>query len=636
MAVAHPLFAGLNERQLEAVRNTLDVPTLVIAGAGSGKTSVLTRRTAYLLEQGVNPFNILVVTFTVKAANEMKERIEQLVGAEKTKQLTIGTFHSVAVRMLRRHGHVIGIPKNFTIYDTEDQRQLLRDILKRFRLPTDNKTVVAYHTFISQCKNQLLSPEACKEKYKEDPKKYVAVYQAYQEALAARQALDFDDLIFKAVRMLGVKSIRNYYQKRYRYVAVDEYQDTNPAQYEMIKRIVGDKNNLFVVGDDWQAIYGFRGSDIRIILNFERDFPNCKVVKLEQNYRSTKTVVRAGNELMKHNIDQKQKTLFTENPEGTKIVVRHFPTGEAEAEYVAEQVAALLEQGYQPKDIAILYRMNFLSRQMEHALRDRKIPYHIVGGVGFYERMEIKDTLAFLRVLVNPNDDLAVKRILGLWPNIGKQTIQKLERHAEEKGCSLYDALSSCPVSRKAIRDSLDALRMLLDELKNSVTKERPVSIMLHTIWRKTGYRDALREEGEEGAERLKNLDELMALAIRYEDETEHPTLEGFLEEIQLAPEGEDEEVNAVQLMTIHASKGLEFSVVFCIGWEEGVFPSSRAFTPDQVAEERRLAYVAITRAKERLFITGAEERLNQMDNKPSRFIQELPQEILDIEEDFT
>jgi DNA helicase II / ATP-dependent DNA helicase PcrA len=640
-------FEGLNNRQLIAVRDTLDQPTLVLAGAGSGKTGVLTRRTAYLMgDKGVDPKNIMVVTFTTKAAKEMKERVAKLVGESKTKRITMGTFHSIALQILRKHGKRIGLKQGFGIYDTDDQKQLMRQALAEHGEGTDANNVRAFLGKISDAKNKLITPngyqQEIQKKIQQDPRDATVhrVYESYQNLLDKNNAVDFDDLIMKATQLLEKSAItRKYYQDRYEYVSVDEYQDTNPAQYKMIKLISGN-NNLFVVGDDYQAIYGFRGSDISIILNFEEDHPNCKIVKLEQNYRSKKTIVHAGNSLMAQNPMQKHKVLFTENPVGDKMKVHEARDGLAEARFVINEIQNLVQySGRKYGDFAVLYRLNFLSQEIERELTKARIPYNIVGGVGFYERMEIKDTLAYLRVIANPYDDIAMRRVLNVSPGIGKTTIANIEAAAEMQGQPLVAGLKLYTAPRKNTQDAISVCRETLNELHKfyklgKEVTEKPVSDMLDLVWRKTGYMDNLKAIGDEEAmNRVANLQELAKVAAVYEKDIETPNLVEFLEQAALTTSKEEQDINnKVQLMSIHASKGLEFPVVFNVGWEEGVFPSKRALTPDEVAEERRLAYVAITRAEDDVYLLSARQRMvyRSMEfNSPSRFIEELPDEVV-------
>lgn len=641
------ILKGLNNRQKIAVTQSLAQPTLVLAGAGSGKTGVLTKRTAYLMgNKGISAKDMMVVTFTVKASKEMKERIESLVGEPAAKQLTMGTFHSIALQILRKHGKRIGLKNRFSIYGTDDQKDLLRTALAEFGKPTDANTVKNFLGLISDKKNNLMTPEGFFNHMSKQPTQnpmdmdVYNVYKKYQELLDKHNGVDFDDLIMKTVLLLRKsQTSRDYYQNRYKYVMVDEFQDTNPAQYEMIKLITGS-NNLFAVGDDYQAIYGFRGSDISIILGFERDFPGAKIVKLEQNYRSTKTIVHAGNSLMAHNKNQKHKILFTENGVGEKLKVYEARDGLQEARFIAEEIRNQVKyNGRKYGDFAILYRLNYLSQEVEKQLNQLRIPYNIVGGVAFYERMEIKDTMAYLRVIANPRDDIAMRRVLGLSPGIGKTTINRMEDLADEQQQPLVATLKLFDAPRKQTQASIDNARDLLNELHRSYklgtsVTETPVSDMLDLIWRKTGYQDNLKAViSEENESRLANLDELAKVAVQYEKEVSEPNIVEFLEIAALnTSDDKEDQKNQVQMMTIHASKGLEFPYVFNIGWEEGVFPSQRAITENEVDEERRLAYVSLTRAKEGGYITKAKSRMvyRQMQYNPeSRFLEELPDEVV-------
>lgn len=641
-----PLLEGLNERQFEAVTTTLDQPTLVIAGAGSGKTGVLTRRAAYIIRERCGPEHQMIVTFTNKAAKEMKERIVKYAGQQAADKITMGTFHSIAVRILRRHGASIGVHNRFSIFDTDDQKQLMRDALRQHGFNTDAAAVRSFLGKISDLKNNLLTPENFREQMTRQPRHEPGdlitykVYKTYQELLDKHRALDFDDLIMKTVHLLNVDpDVRKYYQDRYKYVMVDEYQDTNPAQYKMIRLIAGN-NNVFVVGDDYQSIYGFRGSDLSIILNFEQDYPGCKVVKLEQNYRSTKTVVHAGNMLMKKNKGQKDKFLFTENDQGGKLKLYNAKDGEDEAKYVVRQIQTIAKMQNRPfKDFAVLYRQNFLSQEIEKELNRQGIAYNVVGGVSFYERMEIKDMLAYMRVVSNPRDDVAMKRVLGIAPGIGKTTIQAIEDLAEGSNVPIVAALKNFTSNRKQIMDSLDSLRALLNELHRyyqlgKAVSDKPVSEMLEITLRKTNYRDnLLNKKDEDSLARVENLDELLKVMEEYEASTEEPNMTEFLEGAALAS-GKDEESREqqVNLMTMHASKGLEFPVVFLVGWEQGIFPSQRAITPEDLEEERRLAYVGITRAESDVHISNARKRMMHRQllfNAPSQFIDDIPKEVL-------
>lgn len=636
------ILDGLNEKQQEAVIDTLDQPTLVLAGAGSGKTGVLTKRGAHLIKnKGVQPGSIMVVTFTTKAAKEMKERVAKLVGGKAANKMAMGTFHSTALSILRKHGRYIGLKPRFTIYDTNDQKDLIRMACGMHGYPTDANSIRGYLGKISDAKNNLLTPAAFRNQVTSQTQptfqdsSVAKVYESYQQLLDKNNAVDFDDLIMKTVRLLEQNpEVKKYYNDKYEYVMVDEYQDTNPAQYRMIKNITGD-NNIFCVGDDYQSIYGFRGSDISIILNFEKDFPGCKIVKMEQNYRSTKTVVHAGNSIMQNNKEQKHKVLFTENGMGQRIKTYQGRDGLAEARFIVNEIENLIKYDKrQPKDFAVLYRMNFLSQEIERQLTQKRIPYNIVGGVSFFERMEIKDTMSYLRVISNPYDDIAMRRVLGMAPGIGKKTVEAIEDIAEGDETSLAQSLKSYHTTRASTRDAIDSIRYLLNELRKyfnagKEVTDTPVSDMLELIWRKTNYKQALVDNAdEESAGRLENLGELVKVAMQYEKDSDNPTIVEFLEQTTLTTSDDSNLDNKVQLMSTHASKGLEFDVVFVAGFEEGIFPSKRAETDSEVAEERRLAYVAVTRAKEELYLTNARSRMVYREvqyNKPSRFIEEIP-----------
>lgn len=636
------LLEGLNDAQKEAVTETLNQPSLVLAGAGSGKTGVMTKRTAHLvLDKGVSPSSIMVVTFTTKAAKEMKSRVVKLIGQKEGAKVTMGTFHSTALGILRKHGKYIGLKSRFTIYDTDDQKQIVRQACSMYGFPTDAASIRGYLARISDAKNNLLTPTGfrnqitARSQTMQQDLNVAKVYEEYQRILDKNNAVDFDDLIMKTVYLLEKNpEVKKYYNDRYKYVMIDEYQDTNPAQYRMMKNIVG-KNNMFVVGDDAQSIYGFRGSDISIILNFENDFPGCKVVKLEQNYRSTKTVVHAGNCIISNNKMQKQKVVFTENEMGDRIKVYQARDGLAEARFIADEIENQVRyNGKKYKDFAILYRMNFLSQEIERQLTQKRIPYNMVGGVSFFERMEIKDTMAYLRIVSNPLDDIALRRILGISPGIGKKTIEGIEDLAEMQNMSLVSAMKAYVPARKTTRDAIDMLRDLLNELRKyynlgKQVTDTPVSDMLELIWRKTHYKQNLIDNGdEESLGRVDNLNELVKVAKQYEEDTEEPTIVGFLEETTLTTSDDPNTNDKVQMMTVHSSKGLEFPTVFCVGWEEGIFPSKRATTDDEIAEERRLAYVAVTRAEKEIYITNAKQRLvyrEQQWNPPSRFLDEIP-----------
>jgi DNA helicase-2/ATP-dependent DNA helicase PcrA len=642
------LLDGLNERQLEAIVTTVDQSALVIAGAGSGKTSVLTKRIAHLKELGKSMSHILAVTFTNKASGEMRDRVAELIGEEAAKELTMGTFHKICIRMLKIWGMHNNIPKNFTIADGSDQAQIMRKTLDKFGIDTKAITVNTFLSKISDLKNVVQTPADYYQVLSKQPSVVSSdqltykVYKDYQERLKRYNMLDFDDLLLEAVLLLRTsETVRSYYQHRYRYVMVDEYQDTNPCQYELIRLISGkvqaqipQPNNTFVVGDDYQSIYGFRGSDLSIILNFEQDFPEAKVIKLEQNYRSTKAIVHAGNTVMQNNPNQKAKNLFTANLRGDSIKVLTASDNEDEARFIAAEIQNLIAfGGRKAKDIAILYRTNFLSRGIEEQLIHKRIPYEIIGGVGFYERMEIKDTIAYLKLIVNPQDDIAMRRVLDTYPGIGKTTITKIE----EQGAMLSMTLSESYKHYNA----LDTLRELLKELHMiyrvaaSEKRNDVVTKMMEIVWKRTAYKESLlAKKNKENDDRLENLDELTRVAAMYQKEAEEVTLEDFLDDIFLQSDVDRKaDGDNVTLMTIHASKGLEYPVIFMMGVEEGIMPHRNSLpSPSAIEEERRLMYVGITRAQLQLYLTNVRKRMTYGGSEypqTSRFITEIPKEVI-------
>lgn len=648
------LLKGLNPQQLIAVRDTVHQSALVLAGAGSGKTNAMTKRIAYLKEQGVNPLNMMAVTFTNKASKEMQERLEKIMGAD-AKKVTMGTFHKICIMMLKKYGNRIGVPNNFGIADPSDQGDLMRAALKDHGLDSDANSVKSFLGQIGDLKNKCLTPNAYynliqSQSYNSQQELLHKIYTSYQTRLKKENKLDFDDLLMEAVRLLQYdEDTRRYYQSRYRYIMVDEYQDTNPVQYELIKLLTGrslntqsQPANVFVVGDDYQGIYGFRGSDLDIILNFQRDFPEAIVIELGQNYRSTKNIVAAGAGLMRHNPNQMHKDLFTNNVVGEKIKVFRAYKSEEEAEFIAQEIQNLVMfGGYKHEDIAILYRTNFLSREMETQLINRRLPYEIVGGTGFYDRMEVKDTIAYLKVVANPQDDIAMRRILSITPGIGKTSIMKMEEEAAMMGVTLAGYLKHFRTNRKAANEALDVTRALLQELYmiNQVCKSEgrkdPVSKMMDIVWTRTGYKDKLSErKNKESYQRLENLEELKHVAELYERDTDQPTLDDFLDGVVLnTNDSKDEKGNNVSLMTIHASKGLEYPVVFVMGMEEGILPHKNSLQSDKdIEEERRLAYVAVTRAEKLCYLSYAKARKSYQGTEwssPSRFLKEFPQSVL-------
>ena len=643
------IYDTLNEQQREAVYHT-EGPVLILAGAGSGKTRVLTHRTAYLIEEcGVNPYNIMAITFTNKAAGEMRERIDQLVGYG-SESIWVSTFHSTCVRILRRHIDRIGFDTNFTIYDSDDQKTLMKDICKRLNVDTKIYKEKSLLAAISHAKDELISPEeyatraAASGDYAK--KKQAEIYREYQEALRKNNALDFDDLIVKTVELFRVDAqVLDYYQERFRYIMVDEYQDTNTAQFELVSTLARKYKNLCVVGDDDQSIYKFRGANIYNILNFEKHFPEAVTIKLEQNYRSTQNILDAANSVIANNVGRKRKTLWTDNAQGKKIGFRQFETGYEEAEYIAKDIAGCVQSGaYHYGDCAVLYRTNAQSRLFEEKFIVSNIPYKIVGGVNFYARKEVKDLLAYLKTIDNARDDLAVRRIINVPKRgIGATTLNRVADYAAEQNLSFYNALKMAddiPTLGKSAAKIHPFVNFI--QVMRSKLELISVSELLQEIIDETGYVKELEAEGTEEAQaRIENIDELISKVVTYEEGEEHPTLSGFLEEVALVADIDslEEGSDYVVLMTLHSAKGLEFPKVYLAGMEDGLFPSYMSIAYDSssedLEEERRLAYVGITRAKEELTITCARQRMIRGEtqyNKVSRFVREIPSELLDGE----
>lgn len=637
------LTKGLNPMQKKAVLQT-DGPLLLLAGAGSGKTRVLTHRIAYLIEQGVRPFNIMAITFTNKAAKEMKERVENIT--ERGKDVWVSTFHSSCVRILRREIERLGYTSQFTIYDSDDSERLIKDILKELNISDKNFPAKSVMNEISSQKNELVSSAAYIKASAGDYRceTISKVYAEYQKRLKANNALDFDDLIFKTVQLFSQNpDILDKYRERFIYIMVDEYQDTNTCQYNLIRLLSSKYKNLCVVGDDDQSIYGWRGANIRNILDFEKDFKDAKVIKLEQNYRSTKTILNTANMVIKNNFGRKAKELWTDNTEGELIKFYKGNSDLEEAMFIASEIEKGVSNGLKYKDFAVLYRNNALSRTIEDRLVKNSIPYRLYGGVPFYSRKEIKDIMSYLKVLYNPADNIAFKRIINVPKRgIGDTTIEKLSSYANENGMSVYEALYNLDdiPELKSRGKKLGEFSELITELQNDAL-ELNISDLIDSVLLKTGYMSELEREGtEEAAGRADNLRELVSKAAEFEEQSETADLSSFLEEVALVADIDNytEDDNAVVLMTLHSSKGLEFPSVFITGFEEGIFPSYRSImdsNPNAVEEERRLCYVGITRAKERLFITCAKTRLQHgqyISNMPSRFYKELPHEF--VEED--
>ena len=641
------IYDTLNEQQKEAVLHT-EGPLLILAGAGSGKTRVLTHRIAYLIEEkGINPWNILAITFTNKAAGEMRERVDNLVGFG-SESIWVSTFHSMCVRILRRHIDLLGFDTNFTIYDTDDQKTLMKDICKLLQIDTKLFRERSLLAAISQAKNELVTPEEFRIQAQGDfsRQKIASVYEEYEKQMRANNALDFDDLLVKAVQLFQTQAdVLDYYQERFRYIMVDEYQDTNTVQFELVRLLSAKYRNLCVVGDDDQSIYKFRGANIRNILDFEQVFPDAKVIKLEQNYRSTSNVLNAANAVIRHNHGRKDKTLWTDNGEGDKINVRQFDTAFDEAEYIVGDIRERVESGKAAyNDHAILYRTNAQSRMFEEKFVTANIPYKIVGGINFYARREIKDLLAYLKTIDNGRDDLAVRRIINVPKRgIGLTSINRVQEYASGREIGFYEALRAVDLIPNIGRGAskLESFVALIEHFKTDA-KELTISELMQEILEETGYIESLKEEGSEEAEsRIENIDELISKITAYEetceDRDEPATLNGFLEEVALVADIDslDESNDYVVLMTLHSAKGLEFPHVYLAGMEDGIFPSYMTITaddPEEVEEERRLCYVGITRAEEELTLTCARRRMIRGEtqyNKMSRFLKEIPMELL-------
>ena len=638
------IYDTLNEPQREAVYYT-EGPLLILAGAGSGKTRVLTHRIAYLIEEkGVNPWNILAITFTNKAAGEMRERVDRLVGFG-SESIWVSTFHSMCVRILRRHISLLGYDTNFTIYDADDQKTLMKDVCKLLQIDTKIYKERALLAAVSHAKNELVTPEEFRLNAGGDfsQRKIAEVYEEYEKQLKANNALDFDDLLIKTVQLFQTQAdVLEYYQERFRYIMVDEYQDTNTAQFELIRLLALKYQNLCVVGDDDQSIYKFRGANIYNILNFEHHFPDATVIKLEQNYRSTQNILDAANAVIANNQGRKEKRLWTDNGAGDKITFEQLDTAAEEADFVARDIARRVRKGeYQYKDCAILYRTNAQSRLFEERFITANIPYKIFGGVNFYARKEVKDLLAYLKTIDNGQDDLAVRRIINIPKRgIGAASINKVALYAQEQEISFYDAL--CVAEQVPGLGKAEAkIRPFVLFIQSMKAKAKLLSVadLLQEVIETTGYVRELEAEGTDEAEaRIENIDELISKAVDYAEGEEAPTLNGFLENVALVADIDsfDENSDYVVLMTLHSAKGLEFPNVYLAGLEDGLFPSYMSITSDnsqaEIEEERRLAYVGITRAKKNLTITSARVRMvrgQTQYGKVSRFVREIPPELL-------
>ena len=637
------IYDTLNEQQKKGVFTT-DGPVLLLAGAGSGKTRVLVHRMAYLIDEiGVNPWSILAITFTNKAAGEMRERVNDMIGFGAD-QIWVSTFHSTCVRILRRYIDRLGFDTSFTIYDTDDQKSVIKDICKRFNIDTKLLKERMFLGAISSAKDELISPLDYEMQTMGDftKKKIAMVYKEYQAVLKKNNALDFDDLIVKTVELFKTcPDVLNSYQERFRYIMVDEYQDTNTAQFELIRLLADKYRNLCVVGDDDQSIYKFRGANIRNILDFEKVYPDAAVIKLEQNYRSTQNVLDAANAVIRNNKGRKDKALWTDHGAGSSIHFRQFDNAYEEAEYIASDVAKKAKAGTAAYgDCAVLFRTNAQARILEERFVTEGIPYDVVGGVNFYARKEIKDILAYLKTIDNGRDDVAVRRIINIPKRgIGATTIAKVQDYAQMKDISFYDALKEADeittIGRAGVK--IKPFVELIQTFRSKLEYYSLVDLM-EDILDKTGYIEELKASGEEDAEdRIANIDELVSKVVAYEETHDEPGLSEFLEEVALVSDIDSVDGdNRVLLMTLHSAKGLEFPIVYLAGMEDGVFPSYMSIVSDDtsdIEEERRLAYVGITRAKEDLTITCAKQRMLRGEvqyNAVSRFVTEIPSELLD------
>ena len=638
------LLNGLNPEQQRAVKTT-DGPLLLMAGAGSGKTRVLTHRIAYLMvEKGINPYNILAITFTNKAAREMRERIQKMMGGAAD-NIWISTFHSMCVRILRKDIDRLGYNRNFTILDSTDQLSVIKSILKEKNMDPKKFDPRAILGTISSAKNELVTPEEY-DKTAGDyfSQKVSDVYGEYQRKLRKNQALDFDDLIMTTIVLFQrVPEVLEYYQRKFQYIHVDEYQDTNRAQYMLVKLLAQRFQNLCVVGDSDQSIYRWRGADIANILSFEKDYPRASVILLEQNYRSTKKILLAANMVIQNNMNRKPKNLWTENAEGNKIMHYRADSEQGEAQFIIGKIQEQLRNGRKLSDMAILYRTNAQSRVIEESFLKSNIDYNIVGGIKFYDRKEIKDILAYLRLISNPDDDISLQRVINVPKRaIGSTSIDKIANFATMHDLSMYQALETIEMiglSPKAEKAAIDFRNII-----SNYTKQQEflsVTELVEEVLEKSGYREMLKaEKSLESQSRLENLDEFLTVTNSFEESSEDKSLVAFLTDLALVAdidrldEDGQKKTDVVTLMTLHSAKGLEFPVVFLIGMEEGVFPHSRSLMEEaEMEEERRLAYVGITRAEEELFITNAQMRTlfgRTNMNPESRFIKEIPAELIE------
>ena len=636
---------SLNDMQKDAVLST-EGPLLILAGAGSGKTRVITNRIAYMIDDGVNPYNILAITFTNKAAAEMRSRVDDIVGFG-SESVWVSTFHSLCVRILRREIELLDYDSHFTIYDGDDQKSVMKQIVKRMNLDNKMFPEKMLLSHISKAKEQFISArEYAKEAATDYRKQQIAdVYEEYERQLKSSNALDFDDLIFKTVELFQFyPDVLDRYQERFRYIMVDEYQDTNHVQFLLINQLARKYRNLCVVGDDDQSIYRFRGANIYNILNFEEEYPETKVIRLEQNYRSTGNILKAANGVIHNNKGRKDKALWTDKGDGEKVVFHQYDSDYMEAEQTVWNIRKLQEEGIAYRDIAILYRTNAQSRMFEEKLIMANVPYKLVGGVNFYARKEIKDLICYLKAIENGADDLCVQRIINVPKRgIGAASIEKASLFAYQNQMTLLDALFNVneipSLSRAASK--IQGFTRLIEDFRAELASGESLSMLFQSILDTTGYLEELELEGTPEAEgRIENIEELKNKIVQYEDSAEEPTLSGLLEEIALVADVDSmtDEDDKVVLMTLHSAKGLEFPCVFLAGMEEGVFPSGMVMysenVEEEIEEERRLCYVGITRAKKRLFLSSARQRMtrgNIQMNPISRFVGEIPEEIIDV-----
>ena len=634
------LIEGLNDKQKEAVLNT-DGPCLVIAGAGSGKTKVLTHKIAYLMaEKNIKPWNILAITFTNKAANEMKQRVENLVG-EAAKDMWIGTFHSICVRILRKTIDRIGFDSSFLIFDTSDQKTLIKECMKTLKIDDKMFTDKSVLAEISNGKNEMLEPKAYMVKYAGDfrREKIGEIYELYQKRLKENNAIDFDDIINFTIKILTENpDILEYYSEKFKYILVDEYQDTNKAQFTLVTILASRYGNITVVGDNDQGIYSFRGADISNILNFEKDYPGTKIIKLEQNYRCTGNILNAANAVIKHNENKYEKKLWTQNDEGELPTIHRADDEYDEGRYIVEQINHLKREEYfKNSDFVILYRMNSQSRAIEEILRREDIPYKIVGGLKFYERKEIKDIISYLRLIYNPSDNISLKRVINEPKRgIGKTSVDNVQEISENTGTSMFEIIKNAEqYGLNRLKANSQEFINLIEEMRSKIN-DLSISEIIKETLNKSGYVKALEAEDTTEAEsRIQNLEEFLTVAIEFEEQEAENSLADFLEGITLSSDidGMEETEDSVTLMTLHSAKGLEFNTVFLVGMEEGIFPGYKSIgEPKELEEERRLFYVGITRAKRYLYLTCSRKRTifgSTSYNAISRFVNEIPKDLL-------